>query len=340
MKAAVYEGNKTIGVGASQLNAPGPGEVRIKVAYCGICGTDLHIYQGHMDGRVAMPQVIGHEMSGEIAELGEGVTGWQVGDRVTVRPLAPCGTCPACQAGHSHICLNLNFIGIDTPGAFQGSWTVPAYTLHRLPAGISLDKAAMIEPVAVACHDVRLGRIAAGEHVVVIGGGPIGMLNALVAKHLGAEVLISEVNPFRVNLARELGLDAVNPMEVDLKALVEDRTGGAGGDVVMEVSGSQAGASVMTELVRTRGRIVIVAIFAFKPEVDLKGILWREMEMIGVRVYEPQDFDQAIQLVADEVLPLDALITARYSLSGLQTAFEQIESGAEVMKILINTQEA
>jgi threonine dehydrogenase-like Zn-dependent dehydrogenase len=164
-------------------------------------------------------------------------------------------------------------------------------------------------------------------------------LNALVAQHLGAEVTISEVNPFRVELARELGLEAVNPTEVDLTALVEERTGGAGADVVMEVSGSQAGASVMTELVRTRGRIVVVAIFAFKPEVDLKGILWREMELIGVRVYEPQDFEQAIQLVADEVLPLDALITARYPLSGLQGAFEQIEAGAEVMKILINTQE-
>ena len=93
MKAALYEGNKTFGLGESQVNAPGPGEVRIKVAYCGLCGTDLHIYQGHMDGRVAMPQVIGHEMSGEIAELGEGVTGWQVGDLVTVRPLAPSGTC-------------------------------------------------------------------------------------------------------------------------------------------------------------------------------------------------------------------------------------------------------
>jgi len=339
MKASIYQGNKTFGLGDGQVKAPGPGEVRIKVAYCGICGTDLHIYQGHMDGRVQLQQVIGHEMSGEIAELGEGVTGWQVGDQVTVRPLAPCGTCPACKAGHSHICLNLNFIGIDTPGAFQGSWTVPAYTLHRLPEGIPLDKAAMIEPVAVACHDVRLGRIQAGEQVVVIGGGPIGMLNALVAQHLGAEVLISEVNPFRVNLARELGLDAVNPTEVDLKALVEERTGGAGADVVMEVSGSQPGASTMTELVRTRGRIVIVAIFSFKPEVDLKGILWREMELIGVRVYEPQDFEQAIQLVADEVLPLDRLITARYPLSGLQSAFEQIESGAEVMKILINTQE-
>jgi 2-desacetyl-2-hydroxyethyl bacteriochlorophyllide A dehydrogenase len=339
MKAATYQGSKTIGLGESQVKAPGPGEVRIKVAYCGICGTDLHIFQGHMDQRVEMPQVIGHEMSGEIAEVGAGVIGWQIGDQVTVRPLAPCGTCPACQAGHSHICLNLNFIGIDTPGAFQGSWTVPAYTLHRLPEGTPLDMAAMIEPVAVACHDVRLGEVQAGEQIVVIGGGPIGMLNALVAKHLGAEVLISEVNPFRVNLARELGLDAVNPMEVDLPALVNERTGGAGADVVFEVSGSQAGASVMTELVRTRGRIVIVAIFAFKPEVDLKGILWREMSVVGVRVYEPQDFEQAIQLVADEVLPLDRLITACYPLSGLQTAFEQIESGAEVMKILINTQE-
>ena len=133
MKAAYYGGSKSVQVGESVPQAPGPDEVRIHVAYCGVCGTDLHIFQGHMDGRVAIPQVVGHEMSGEIAQLGTNVTDWQVGNRVTVRPLDPCGTCPACQAGHSHICYNLKFLGIDTPGAFQGSWTVPAHTLHRLP---------------------------------------------------------------------------------------------------------------------------------------------------------------------------------------------------------------
>jgi 2-desacetyl-2-hydroxyethyl bacteriochlorophyllide A dehydrogenase len=340
MRAAFYGGNKRIQVGESVPQAPGPDEVRIHVAYCGVCGTDLHIFQGHMDGRVKTPQVVGHEMSGEIAQLGENVTGWQIGDRVTVRPLDPCGTCPACQAGHAHICYNLKFLGIDTPGAFQGSWTVPAHTLHRLPDHIPLDVAALIEPLAVACHDVRRGEVQAGQHVAVIGGGPIGMLIALVAQNAGGQVIISEINPFRVSLAQELGLEAVNPMETDLVALVEERTGGAGVDVAFEVSGSAGGAAAMSQLVRTRGRIVVVAIFSEAPKVDLFRFFWRELELRGARVYEPEDFDQAIQLAADGALPIERLISSRWPISDLQNAFEQIESSTDLMKVLIDTRQS
>jgi (R,R)-butanediol dehydrogenase/meso-butanediol dehydrogenase/diacetyl reductase len=337
MKAAYYQGNKTITVGESIPQKPGPGQVRLDVAYCGICGTDLHIFQGHMDKRVTIPQVVGHEMSGQIAEIGPGVTGWRIGDRVVVRPLDPCGTCPACQAGHAHICYNLKFLGIDTPGAFQGHWTVPAHTLHRLPGNLELDQAAVIEPLAVACHDVRRGQVQPGEEVVIIGGGPIGMLIALVARHAGAQVLISEINPFRVHLALELGLAAINPQEMDLVAAVEERTGGAGADVVFEVSGSATGAATMTQLVRTRGRIVVVAIFAEAPKVDLHRFFWRELQLKGARVYEPEDFDQAIALAAAGALPLGRLISDRRPLSDLQTVFEQIESSTELMKVLIDT---
>ena len=117
MQAALYHRNKTFKVADIQTTPPGPNDVRIDIAYCGVCGTDFHIYLGHMDQRVADPQIIGHEMSGTIAEVGTNVSEWQPGDRVVVRPLDPCGACPACEAGHSHICQNLKFLGIDTPGA-------------------------------------------------------------------------------------------------------------------------------------------------------------------------------------------------------------------------------
>jgi len=338
-QASFYEGNKTITTGESILVAPGPGEVRIDVAYCGLCGTDLHIYLGHMDQRVAKRQIMGHEMSGTIAEIGEDVTGWSIGDRVVVRPLAPCGECAACKAGHSHICYNLKFLGIDTPGALQGSWTVPAYTLHRIPDALPMDKAALIEPIAVACHDVRLGEVKPGENVVVIGGGPIGTLVALVAKEAGANVLISEVNEHRIALAKEIGLEAVNPLKVDLVEFVNERTDGVGVDVVFEVSGSKPGAAVMSELVRTRGRIVVVAIFSEAPPVNLHRFFWREIKLRGARVYEPEDFDYAIDLAARGVLPLDALISARAPLSDLGAMFAKIESGANMMKVLIKTGE-
>lgn len=337
MKAAYYQGNRTIKVGESVPRQPGSDEVRINVAYCGVCGTDLHIFKGGMDKRVSIPQVIGHEMSGEIAEVGAKVKGWSVGERVVVRPLHPCGNCPACRAGHSHICYNLKFLGIDTPGAFQGSWTVPAHTLHRLPPSLPFDQAALIEPVAVACHDVRLGEVKSGEEVIVIGGGPIGLLIALVAASLQARVLVSEVNSFRLNLARELGLEAVSPKEVDLAELAGKRTGGAGADVVFEVSGSAAGAATMTQVVRSRGRIVVVAIFGEAPRVDLFRFFWRELRLCGARVYEPEDFDKAIALAASGALPLERLISAKRPLKHLQKAFEQIEASTDLMKVLIDT---
>ena len=289
MRAAYYCGDRRIELGESEVQRPGLGEVRIEVAYCGVCGTDLHIYMGHMDGRIDMPQVIGHEMAGRIAEIGDEVDDWVVGDPVVVRPLDACGRCPACRAGNGHVCQNLNFIGIDSPGAFQSSWTVPAHTLHRLPAEMPMDLGALVEPMAVACHDVRLGEVAPGEKAVVIGGGPIGLLNALVARDAGAEVRVAEVNAYRLGVARSVGLETINPLEEDLEAHVEAWTDGGGADVVFEVSGSQPGVEVMTKLAKVRGRIVVVAIFAEAPKVDLFQFFWRELKMCGVRVYEPED---------------------------------------------------
>ena len=336
MQAVFFEGNRTLRVGESVVVEPGPGQVRIQVAYCGICGTDLHLYHGAMAHRLSLPHVMGHEMSGIVAAVGSGVTGWRAGDRVTVRPLDPCGHCPACEAGHSHICHNLKFLGIDTPGSLQGMWTVPAHTLHRLPEGLGLREGAMVEPVAVACHDVRMSELREGEFAAVIGGGPIGILVALVARARGARVLMAEVNAFRLKLARDLGIEAVNPLETDLPALVNQRTGGAGADVVFEVSGSQAGADAMTKLPRTRGRIVVVAIYGEAPKVDLFRFFWRELKLAGARVYEAEDFELAIELAAAGRLPLEKLITDVLPLARLEDAMHRMEGGGDCMKILVS----
>ena len=336
MQAVFFEGNRTLRLGESVAVAPGAGQVQIRVAYCGICGTDLHLFHGAMAHRLTLPHVMGHEMSGTIAAVGSGVADWCVGDRVTVRPLDPCGHCPACGAGHSHICHNLKFLGIDTPGALQGMWTVPAHTLHRLPERLARREGAMVEPVAVACHDVRMSELKEGEFAAVIGGGPIGILVALVAQARGARVVMAEVNPFRIQLARSLGVVAVNPLETDLPALVNQRTGGAGADVVFEVSGSQAGADMMAKLPRTRGRIVVVAIFGEAPKVDLFRFFWRELKLSGARVYEAEDFELAIELAATGRLPLGKLITDVLPLSRLEEALHRMEGGGDCMKILVS----
>ncbi len=336
MKAAYYEGNKRFSIGESVVIPPGPGQARIEVTYAGVCGTDVHVFLGHMDHRLTPPQVVGHEAVGTVAEVGEGVVDFKAGDRVVLRPTDACGTCPSCEKGHINICPSLNFIGITSPGAFQGSWTVPAHLLHKLPDDVNMVHAALIEPLAVAAHDVRYGEVTDKDFCVVLGAGPIGILEALVCREKGATVVVSEVNPSRVELARELGFDVVNPVETDLVKYVFDRTGGAGADVVFEVTGTQAGAEVMTRLPRTCGRIIIVAIFAEPMMVDLRTILWREYTMIGARNYLKEDFDEAIRLVAEGNLPLDRIVSDIRPVDKIQETFEDIVGGkADFMKVLI-----
>lgn len=340
MKAVYYHGKGKFELGECQPVSPGPGEVRIRVAYCGVCGTDLHIAHGAMDHRVKLPQVIGHEMSGTIAELGPGVEGFKVGEAVAARPIDSREEEPS-DKGVSHICRKLNFIGIDSPGAFQASWTLPAFTLHHLPAGIDLKLAAFVEPLAVACHDVRLAGLQPGEVAAVIGGGPIGMLVAMVARHRGAHVLLAEVNEFRLELARRLGFDTIDSRRDDLVASVMEKTAGAGADVVFEVSGSKAGARAMTQIACLRGRVVVVAIFdRLEPTpTSLFDVMWKELSLLGARVYEPQDYEMAIALVKEESLPLESLITEVAPLESLPGLFQTMSGDPATMKVLIDCQQ-
>lgn len=334
MKALFYEGNHSFSIKTTEKQPLQKGEVRLKMAYVGVCGTDVHIYHGKMDARVKPPQIIGHEVSGIIEELGEGVTDWKIGENVTVRPLNPGVEMPA-DNGYRHIGQNLKFIGIDSAGGMQQYWNVPAFTLHRLPENLSLQLGAMIEPLAVACHDVRLGEVVAGENAIVIGGGPIGLLVALVARQKGANVMISEVNKNRIEFIQSLGFQTVNPMEQDLVQTVEAFTNGAMADVVFEVSGVQAGVTAMTQLPKVRGRIVMVAIHSEPKAVDLFRFFWREIKLIGARVYESVDFDEAIALAANGSLPLEKMITQVSPLEDAKKVFETIDQNPAGMKYLL-----
>lgn len=334
--AAFYVGDRSFSIEQIDTPPPGPGEVQIDVAYCGICGTDLHVYLGHMDVRVGKHRVIGHEMSGTVAALGDGVGGFEIGQPVVVRPLDHCGQCPACRRGHQHICQNLKFLGLDTNGAFQQKWTVPAHTLHQLPEGLSLAHAALIEPLAVACHDVGRGAVKTGDDVLVIGGGPIGMLIAMVARHAGGTVTVSEINKNRIAFAQKLGFATQNPAEGDVAENIIKSTGGKGADIVFEVSGSQPGVSLMTAAAATRARIVMVAIHATAPQVDLFQFFWREIEMFGARVYEPSDYEEAMSLLCDGVIDADSMITDIKRLDQVTDAFAELAGNPKAMKTLIN----
>ncbi len=270
-------------------------------------------------------------MSGRVVRVGPGVEGWEAGDAVTVMPLRWDGTCPACRAGHQHICQQLDFIGIDSPGAMQQRWTVPASTLIRLPESLSLDRAALVEPTAVAVHDVGRAEVAEGEKVVVVGGGPVGILIALVARAAGAKVRVVELSAHRRLLAGELGLTAWDPMAADVPGLVGEWTGGAGADVAFEVSGAAGGVDTAVDVLGVRGRLCLVAIHPRPREVNLHRFFWRELTLVGARLYDRSDFERAVALVADGTIPTERLISKVVPLTQAPAAFEALEGGGDVM---------
>jgi 2-desacetyl-2-hydroxyethyl bacteriochlorophyllide A dehydrogenase len=335
MKGTAYEGGGRLRTVSVDVEPPGPGELQIAVAFCGLCGTDLHIAHGDMDARVQTPLIFGHEASGTVAAVGAGVPGWAVGDPLTVMPLIWDDTCSACLAGHQHICRNLVFVGIDSPGALQQRWNVPASIAVPLPAGLDLRTAALVEPVAVAVHDVRRSGLQVGDHVVVLGGGPIGVLIACVARHAGARVVVAEIDETRRSRIAALGFEVLDPAGTDLTAAVERWTDGAGADVVFEVSGAAAAARATTALAKVRGTIVIVAIHAAVREIDLQRVFWRELRLLGARVYQRADFERAITLLRQGVIPAQALISGVVPLDQTAAAIQDLSAG-RAMKILVD----
>ena len=262
MTVSVQERVQSVYLGAGRFETrtvpaspPPAGQVAIAVAYTGLCGTDLHIFHGHMDQRVTIPAVIGHEMSGTVAAVGPGVDGLSPGEPVTVMPLDMCGTCPACRAGHQHVCHRMSFLGIDAEGSMQQVWTVPADAVVPLPAGLALEAAALVEPTAVAVHDVRRAEVRPGEHVVVVGGGPVGILIAVVAREAGAEVVLVELDAGRRELAASLGLRVLDPGATTWWRGSNEWTADAGADVAFEVSGSAPGVTTAVAVLATRGRL-------------------------------------------------------------------------------------
>jgi len=334
MRAAFYQGSRTFTTGEVPVPAPGPGEALLRVRRVGICGTDLHIFQGHLDHRVPKGGVIGHEVLAEVVEAPAG-SGVARGDRVVFEPLWFCGTCRACAMGASYLCYALKIIGVELPGGMREYCTVPAARLLKVPATLADDHAALIEPLAVATHDVRRAQVQAGDAVLVFGGGPIGALIALVARTRGARVAVVEVNPFRIGLLESLGLETVGP-DIDVIRFTNDWTGGTGVDVAFEVTGNPAAARLVTDVVRVWGTVSIVAIHAEPIPVNLYPMFARELVMHGSRLYAREDWEEAIRLAASGGVPVAPLVSRTIRLEELQRGMEQALAGGPVMKVLVD----
>ena len=334
MRAAFYQGARTFTTGTLATPTPGPGQALLRVKRVGICGTDLHIFQGHLDHRVPKGGIIGHETFGEVAQAPAG-SGFKTGDRVVVEPLQFCGQCRACRMGASYLCYGLKVLGVDLPGGMQEYWAVDAARLLRVPDALSDDHAALIEPLAVATHDVRRAAVKRDDTVLVFGGGPIGALIALVSRQRGARVVVAEVNRHRLETLNALGLETVGPDRDPVKFATE-WTGGTGVDVAFEVSGHPAAARAVTDVVRVWGTVSIVAIHAEPVPVNLYQMFARELHMHGARLYAREDWEEAIHLAAGGAVPVAPLVSRRIPLEALQQGMEQALGGGPVMKVLVD----
>lgn len=336
MKAAVYKGNGELSVEKWSGREPGEKEVQIKVSYCGICGSDIHILQGSEDHRMHLPSVIGHECSGTVWRIGSKVESVKPGDRVVVWAVKSCKECYACKEGYGHVCQNLQVRGIETEGAFQYAWTVDEEALVPLPDTVSMLHGALAEPLAICCHVVKRGDVKEGDFTVVIGGGPIGIMTALVAKAAGADVLLSEVNANRLEKAGEMGIQTVNPMKEDLLEKVKSLTSGKGADVVFETSGSQPGVDSMVLLPKVHGTVVLVAIYGKPMTVDLKQLYYYEKNVVTARMQEKADMEKAVALLAEKKIDADKIITSVLPLADIREGFARCmdRNGCEV-KVMV-----
>ena len=334
MRASYYHGNRTFRTGSAPMPVPGAGDALLRVRRVGICGTDLHIFQGHLDHRVPIGGIIGHETFAEIAAAPAG-SGFAAGDRVVVEPVLFCGTCRACRMGATYLCYNLKVLGVDAPGGMQEYWTVPIDRILRVPDSLSDEDAPLVEPLSVATHDVRRANVKAGDSVVVFGGGPIGCLIALVCRHRGARVTVVELNPYRLELLRTLGLETI-AADTDVVRAVNDWTDGDGADVCFEVTGNPAAVRHITEVVRVWGTVSIIAIHAEPATVNLYPIFARELNVQGSRLYTRAAWEEAIALASTGAVPLTPLISRRIPLDDLQKGMEEALGGGAVMKVVVD----
>jgi len=329
---------------------PGPGQVQIAVEWCGICGTDLHEY---LDGPIfcppagsphaltgeEMPVVLGHEFAGVVADLGEGVTGFSPGDRVVVEPYLTCGTCARCRDGRYNICDVLGFIGLSGGGGGFSEYVV-ADARRTFPIGdLGTDVGALVEPLAVAYHAVRLGGVRPGMTATVFGAGPIGLMTTAALRAAGAaEIVVVEPAEVRKTKATAAGATTVlDPTDTEVVAAVKDLTGGRGTDVAFECAGFDAALGQAVRSTKGGGTVVNVAIWGHQATVAMNDLVFNEVSVVGSLAY-CDDHEATIGLLADGKVQAEQFITGRIALEDIVDAgfAELIENKAENVKVLVH----
>lgn len=308
---------------------PRPGHVVLDVAAAGICGTDVHIR--HDEYRSEPPVTLGHEVAGTIAALGEGVSGWQLGQRVTTETyFSVCGRCEHCRNGRPNLCARRRSIGSFEDGGFAPRVLVPATNLHALPDTLAFPEAALIEPLACVVRGLlELNRLDAGDRVAITGPGPIGLLALQVAKAAGARVVMlgTAADAARLELAAKLGADGVLTVEA-ADALADDVHGAIGGapNVAIECSGAAPAASLLLRLVQKAGRFVQVGLYGKPIALDMDQVCFKELVVSGSFATAPSSWPRALSLAGSGAVSLAAIVGATFALRDWERAFEAVEA--------------
>lgn len=348
MKALRWHNVKDLRLENIEEPKPAKGEVKIKVEWCGICGSDLHEYtagpifiplETHPLSGDKAPVVMGHEFSGQVVEIGEGVTRANVGDRVVVEPIYSCGQCEACKQGKYNLCDKMGFYGLaGGGGGFSEFAAVPEVMIHKIPETVSYEQGALVEPSAVALHAVRSSKFKVGDRAAVFGTGPIGLLVIEALKASGAsEIYAVELSEERKQKAEELGAIVIDPKQYDAVEEIHKRTNG-GVEVSYEVTGVPPVLTQAINATRIAGETMIVSIFEKEASIHPQNIVMKERTVTGIIGYRDV-FPAVISLMAQGYFPADKLVTKRIKLDEvIDEGFEGLLRERNQVKILVKAE--
>lgn len=342
--AAYLAGVRKIEVLECEAPKPRAGEVLIQIAYVGICGSDAHFFDSCIrKGKpFALPLILGHEASGTVVGLGEGVKTLKIGDRVCIEPQMTCGECEFCRSGHYNMCPDVEFPSVPPyDGMLRTYFRFPAYLCHKLPDNVSLQEGAMIEPLAVGMSAAEKAEICVGETAVILGVGTIGLMTLLACKARGvSRVICVDLFQKRLECAKRFGADVViNAKNTDAVAQVMQLTSGLGAEVVFETAGSPVTAAQSVQYLKRCGRIVFVGNITGKTEMDFMELMWREGTIRTIYRYR-NNFAMCLNAVASGAVRLIEMCSAVYTLKDAQTAFQRsLDDRENVIKILIHVSE-
>ncbi|WP_420908253.1 zinc-binding dehydrogenase [Macrococcus armenti] len=316
-------------------------QVKIKVKFTGICGTDIHTYKGEY-ANAKLPLVLGHEFSGEVVEIGSDVTKVKVGDRVTSETtFTTCGECIYCKSKDYNLCSNRKGLGTQANGSLAEYVISREESVHLLPDNVSYEAGALTEPVACVVHAaLEKTSIDKDDVVLVLGPGPIGILLAQVVKSQGAKVIMTGITPDenRLKFAKEIGVDLIiDTMKEDLKVILDRETEGNGPDKIFDCTGVVPAVNQALPLIKKKGTFVQVGLFKeHVTPIDTNSIIQREINYIGCRSQKPSSWPIALKLLSDGSINADKMITSKYKLEDFQEAFEAVMAG-EDMKVLVES---